>query len=145
MLLSAHVRFTRVNNIRYKIQVSPTGLKADPMRSFFDSSQGLFLHIRTKCPHRENQWFQLTSLRKALGLTGQSVSKFIHRLKQLTQDSVQKFSSRFFITHNLLIKSEAKRNPSRPSWEKRINPILSLCGKTMLHTIIGKNLQLGQR
>ena len=83
------------------------------MRSIFDSSQGLFLHIRTKCPDRENQWFQLTSLRKALGLTGRSVSGFTHRLRQLTQDSGHRFSPQFFTTHNLLVKNECKITSSQ--------------------------------
>ena len=51
--------------------------------------------------------------KKKLKLTGRSVSGFNHRLRQITQNSGQRFSPRFFTTHNLLIKNETKK--SQPS------------------------------
>ena len=96
---------------------------------------GLLLKILllTKWRSRPNQWFQplklvideidksninfandlINQLEEALGLTGRSVFQFTHRLRRFAQDSGQRFSPRFFTTHNLLIKNEFKITSSR--------------------------------
>ena len=66
---------------------------------------------------------ELITYGNALGLTGRSVSESTHRLRQLTQDSGQRFSPRFFTTHNLLVKNEAKKSQPSELGEKEMKPI----------------------
>ena len=47
-----------------------------------------------------------------------SVSQLTHRLRQATEDSGQRFSLRFFTTHNLLVKNEVKKSQRSKLGEK---------------------------
>ena len=90
----------------YKIQVTPTGLKADPMREFFGSPQGLFWPTWTKCPPRRNQWFQPFVGEDLLSFMGRSLTGFAYQFELRIQNP----------GHGLLLKiSTLPKWRSRPS------------------------------